>query len=200
MFKIKFKQTKNTFSSLLPWAFISDFAEGVVIQKDGLLQKTFVYRGPDLESSKALYVNDMCLYINDIIKSLGSGWAMQFETRRDITTSYLGADFSNLAAYLIDKERENTYQQYGRHYNSAYFLTIVYEPPTETTNKLLHLFTTEKNGFEQNIKEAVEEIQSISNDIFEVLSKVMQIAPLDNEQTLNYLHSCISNIKLHLSL
>jgi type IV secretion system protein VirB4 len=192
MFKIKFKQQKNTFSSLLPWAYITDFAEGIVVQKDGLLQKTFVYRGPDLESSKGVYVNDMCLYLNDIIKSLGSGWALQFETRRNLTTNYPGSDFSNLAAYLVDKERENIYQNYGRHYTTAYFMTVIYEPPTETTNKLLHFFTTQKTGFEQTIKEAVEEIETVGNDMSEVLSKVMQIAPLNNEQTLNFLHASIS--------
>lgn len=156
-FKIRYRAKKNSFYKILPWAYISDYAEGVVVQKNGLLQRTFAFRGPDLESAAALYINDMCLFINDIVKSLGTGWAFCFENNHFQTRDYQGASFTNTAAYLIDKEREFTYQSYGAHFDTNYYLTIVYESPLDISTKITNIFFKEKTiGLDSSIKEAVE--------------------------------------------
>lgn len=192
-FKTLYKEPTNLFSKILPWAFISDFEEGVVVQKSGLIQCTLAYRGPDLESANKLYVNEMCLYLNGIIKRLGDGWAFQNEVQHYMTRDYPGCDFDNMAAYLVDKEREANFQGYGQHFASVYYLTIIYEPPNEITSGIGNLFFKEKEtGFETSLKEAVKTLKETADDICNLLSSRMQIYPLNNDETLEYLHSSIS--------
>ena len=195
-FKIRYKARKNSFYKILPWAYISDYAEGVVVQKNGLLQRTFVFRGPDLESASALYINDMSLFINDIIRSLGTGWAFQFETDHFETKDYQGTVFTNTAAFLIDKEREETYQSFGSHYDTSYYLTIIYEAPIDISNKVTNIFFKEKSiGFDTSIKEAIEKLLNITDDIYALLSKKITIVPLNNDETLAFLKASISKEK-----
>ena len=50
-------------SRYIPWLFLSSSVQGVVVQKDGLLQRTFAF-GPDLEASAAYY-NDLSLHLSN---------------------------------------------------------------------------------------------------------------------------------------
>jgi type IV secretion system protein VirB4 len=106
----------------LPWNFITKFHEGVVVQKDGILQRSFVYRAPDIDSSGAFEINGLCLRVNDFAKRLGSGWAFFAEAQRFYTqeypkaASYRAGGFDTLAGYLIDREREAAFSAAGRHF------------------------------------------------------------------------------------
>ena len=102
------KDSTGFFYQLLPWNFITKFHEGVVVHKDGLLQRTFEYRAPDLDSSGPFAINSICIRVNDFAKRLGSGWAFHFEARRLYTQEYPDADFDLLAPYLIDRESRGT--------------------------------------------------------------------------------------------
>lgn len=198
-FQLKCKEKKNSFETILPWAYISEYQEGIVVQKSGLLQKSFIFRGPDLESAAAVYFNDICIRLNEIFKWLGSGWAFQIEAKRFESKSYPGTDFDNYAAFLVDKEREKKFQTAGVHYESDYYLTIIYEPPTDTQRKVFNLFI-HKNKVSDNTSEceAVETLLQVANDIYALLSKSMSIAPLDNNQTYQFLHDSISFQQLDL--
>jgi type IV secretion system protein VirB4 len=181
----------------LPWQYVSGTHEGVVIQKDGTLQKTFVFRGPDLEASAGIYVHDLSRHLSDSIKRLGSGWAVQFEAQRFVTREYPGADFDNLAGYLVDKERETAFRTFGKHFESSYYLTFVYRPPRELTRKAANLFYSQ-TGYESTMKENAAYFLQQAEDITGILSAKLLIAPLDNEQTVAYLHSAVSRNWQHI--
>ena len=106
------------FYTQLPWSHITSFYEGVAVQKDGVLQRSFAYRAPDLDASSSFYINDIAARFNDAVKRLGAGWALQFEAQRYFTQDYPGASFENLAPYLIDKEREAAFRKGGAHFES----------------------------------------------------------------------------------
>ncbi|MDR2865563.1 MAG: AAA family ATPase, partial [Spirochaetaceae bacterium] len=189
------------FYTQLPWNFISKFHEGVVIQKDGILQRTFAYRGPDLDSSAAFYINDMSIRFNDCVKRLGGSWALQFEAQRTYTQAYPGGTFENLAPYLVDREREDAFGLIGAHFESSYFLTFIYKPPSENIKKLTSMFIQSSGessqlSVEQNIKYFIQE----TNTIIDILRTKIQIDPLDNEQTVAYLHSSISTNRHYIKL
>jgi type IV secretion system protein VirB4 len=124
----------------LPWNFITKFHPGVVVQKDGLLQRTFAYRAPDLDSANPVEVNTLALRVNDFSKRLGSGWAFHIEARRFQLREYHKGTFDALAPYLIDREREAAFRAGGRHFDSDYFLTFTWRPPSEGVKKLASLF------------------------------------------------------------
>ena len=191
---MKYPQKKNLFANLLPWAFVSQYGEGVVVHKSGMMQKTFMYRGPDLESANPVYFNNICLYLNDIVKRLGTGWAIQAEEKRYCTTEYPGTNFVNTAAYLVDREREENFKKFGKHHESLYYMTVIYDPPSAAENWIKRLFIKgdDSTGYEALEKEGVETLMGETEDIMQILSREMQVYTLDNTQTLEYLHSSIS--------
>jgi type IV secretion system protein VirB4 len=187
----------------LPWAYISGCREGVVVQKDGIVQRTFVFRGPDLEATAPLYVNDLSQRLNDSIKRLGSGWAVQFEVQRFSTQDYPGASFDRLAPYLIDKERETAFSRFGNHFESSYYLTFIYKPPAAVTKKVSGFFIQRGGsagaGDAHDVTEHIRHLVQVSNDIAGILQSKMQIAPLSNEETVQFLHSAISTNRHYIA-
>jgi type IV secretion system protein VirB4 len=189
----------------LPWNFITSFHEGVVVQKDGILQRTFAYRAPDIGSSDAFSVNGLSLRVNDFAKRLGSGWALQLEAQRFFTREYPRAAFGRspgsfhaLAPYLVDREREAAFRAYGRHFESSYYLTFVWRPPSENTQKLARMFIRADGGdgpgaaAGENVKLNVEFFAGETDAAAAILANGMLLAPLDNAETAAFLHSSVS--------
>jgi len=178
-------------SKYLPWRYLSSMVPGVVVQKDGLLQRTFAFRGPDLEASAAFYINDLSLHLSNSVKRLGSGWAIQTEVQRFSTQEYPGGNFTELAPYLIDREREQAFRSFGKHFESSYYLTFMYRPPREITKKATNFFYTETGHF-SSLAEDIAYFETTTDDIVGILATKILIAPLTASQTCQYLHSTIS--------
>ena len=177
----------------LPWNFITKFYEGVVLQKDGILQRTFAYRAPDLDSSDAFTINQLAIRVNDFTKRLGSGWAFFLEAQRFYTQDYPRGEFNILAPYLIDRERETAFKAAGKHFESSYYLTFVFKPPVAGVKKMINLFVqSSAEGKGSGIKELVEQFVEESNAFVGLLANDLMLAPLDNEETIAYLHSSVS--------
>ena len=183
---------------MLPWNFITKFHEVVVVHKDGILQRTFAYRAPDIDSSDAFEVNGLALKVNDFAKRLGSSWAFHLEAQRFYTQEYPRAGFDALAPFLIDREREAAFRAAGRHFESSYFLTFTWRPPSESVKQLTSMFIQSAGsssggaGIRQNVEFFVNETNAVAG----VLSGSLLLAPLDNGETIAYLHSSVS-LKRH---
>jgi len=176
-----------------PWSHITEHAEGVVIQKDGILPRTFAFRPPDLAACTDYDVGMLSVRVNDSIMRLGDGWAYFFEAQRYCTMQYPGAVFDMLGPYLIDREREEAFRRFGEHFESSYYITFVYRPPSESVKKLLSMFVKSGDGvgggsLEGSVRYFVEETDAVAG----VIGSFMQIMPLDNEETVAYLHSSVS--------
>jgi type IV secretion system protein VirB4 len=200
-------ESTGFFYQHLPWNFITKFHEGVVVQKDGILQRTFAFRPPDVASSGAPEVNGLCIRVNDFARRLGSGWAFQVEAQRFHTREYPRAgfdypsgNFNALAPYLIDREREASFRSAGRHFESSYYLTFVWKPPSENVKKLIRMFvqSAPDSGNAETIQENVAFFINETNAVTAVLANDMPLLPLDNEQTVAYLHSSVSLNRHHI--
>jgi type IV secretion system protein VirB4 len=178
----------------LPWNFITKFHEGVVIHKDGILQRTFAYRAPDVDSANAFEINALALRVNDFAKRLGAGWAFHLEAQRFQIREYPQAAFATLAPYLIDREREASFRAAGRHFDSSYFLTFSWKPPSESVKKLVSLFVQQGGGADggASVKQNVEFFVNETNAVTGLLANDLLLAPLNNEETVTYLHSTVS--------
>ena len=177
----------------LPWNFVTKFHEGVVVQKDGLLQRTFAYRAPDTDSSDAAGVNGLSLRVADFAKRLGNGWAFHLEAQRFQLRDYPSADFDSVPPLLIDRERESAFMAAGRHFDSSYFLTFTWRPPTESVRKLTAMFvraggTGEGGDIGQNVAFFVAESDAAAS----LLAGDLILEPLDNARTVAFLHSSVS--------
>jgi type IV secretion system protein VirB4 len=179
---------KNSIIPDLPWAVLLGY--GVVLSKKGYLQKTFAFRGPDLQAADGSIVNQISQYINVPIMRLGTGWAVQWHVHHYTTNEYPGAIFTHPAAYLIDKEREKNFTNYGKHFESAFYITFMYKPPVDLVKKSTGLFF-EQGRSEKSMDGEMEKFLRRVFEITRVLSSKMMMSELDDDETIQLLHiSC----------
>ena len=75
MFSLReYRQPTHRLPDLLPWAALVD--QGTILQKDGLLQKTLAFRGPNLASSSPSELVSGIARLNNALRRLGSGWSL----------------------------------------------------------------------------------------------------------------------------
>lgn len=191
MYRIReYRKNPDRLSDLLPWAAL--IGPGIILNKDGSFQKTLKFRGPDLDSATETELVAVSSRFNNVFKRLGSGWAIFAEARREISNGYPSACFPDHVSFLIDEERRSLFEG-NRHYESAYYLTLVYLPPSDISNRLTSLF------IENGSKVAVDYHAQLNHFGVEVVrlldllrGVIPEIRPLDDDETLTYLHGTIS--------
>ncbi len=177
----------------LPWAML--VAPGVVLNKDGGFQRTFQFRGPDLESATDAELMGACARLNNVLKRLGSGWAAFFSAERIPAQEYPGCDFPDAASWLVDEERRAAFNGEGRvHYENSYHLTLFYLPPPDNIDRLQRAFlesATETTA--RNWRDDLGRFVTETDRILDLLSGVMpDIRALDDSATLTFLHAAVS--------
>ena len=163
----------------------------VVMQKNGTIMTTYGFRGYDIESYSADYINTVFEYFNEQVKRLGDGWAISIEAQRYKMHEYPASDFDNVAALLVDKEREAEFKLSGDHYDSSYYLNFMYKPDSPIKRKFVKFFYSEPEvgiEFQDEINAFLKTVENITN----VLSSRLIIRPLDTEETIAFFHSGIS--------
>jgi type IV secretion system protein TrbE len=189
-----YKEKANGLAKYVPWAFMADCegASGVVIQKAGCMQKSYAFRGPDLDAASSATVASISVQLNDALKRFGSGWAVCTEVQSYMTCDYPGAKFGNRAAYLVDAERKRSFTAYGKHHAKSYYLTFVWEPPADAMRRAKGVFYKEGEGEDQSVVQDIRTFMTVCEDVAGILAVKMDIRALDDEQTLAYLHSALS--------
>lgn len=95
---------------------------GVMLNKDGALQATLSYRGPDLDSATFPELVQMAANLNNVIRRLGAGWALFAEDARVETQDYPEARWPHAVPALIDEERRAVFTR-GTHFEDEYYLS-----------------------------------------------------------------------------
>ena len=106
-------------------------APGVVLNKDGSLQRTARFRGPDLDASTPAELVAVSARVNNALKRLGEGWALFVEAARRAAPGYPESRFPDPASWLIDEERRAAFEQEGAQFESDQFLTFCFLAPPE---------------------------------------------------------------------
>jgi type IV secretion system protein TrbE len=104
----EYRQRADRLADHLPWAAL--VAPGVVLNKDGSFQRTLAFRGPDLESATEAELIGTCARVNNVLKRLGSGWALFFEAERREAIAYPQGSFPDAASWLVDEERRASFE------------------------------------------------------------------------------------------
>ncbi|OJW31167.1 MAG: conjugal transfer protein TrbE [Rhodospirillales bacterium 69-11] len=188
----------------LPWALL--IAPGIVLNKDGSFQKSFRFRGPDLESATQSGLISASARLNNVLRRFGSGWALFFEAERYEAPDYPMSEFPEGASWLVDEERRQAFQggytadpqprfRRSEHYENAYTLTLLYMPPPDATSGAERALV--ERGEKAKDRDWRQELQSFEAEctrVFDLLRGIMpEIAPLDDSETLTYLHGTISS-------
>ena len=188
----EYAETPVLLADYLPWACL--VAPGVVLNKDGSFQTTFKYRGPDLESSTEEELVSVMARVNNVLRRFGSGWALFFEAQRHDVHDYPESDFPDALTWLVDQERALQAEEAGTRFESSYYLTLLWLPPADATGRaekaLIQRAETEDAA---TWRHRLETFQQHAARVFDLLSTCLaEIAKLDDDETLTYLHSTIS--------
>ena len=177
----------------LPWAAL--VAPGVVLNKDGSFQRTLRFRGPDLESATEAELVAVAARVNNMLKRFGSGWALFFDAERVEALGYPDSRFPDPASWLVDMERQASFEGGRDHFESHYHLTLVWLPPADTEARagqaLVEGSTTEKG---RDWRETLASFVADTNRALDLLSGLMpDVRPLDDGETLTFLHNAVSD-------
>nr|WP_315456930.1 conjugal transfer protein TrbE [uncultured Sphingorhabdus sp.] len=178
-------------ADFLPWAAL--VAPGVVLNKDGSFQRSARFRGPDLDSATPAELIATTARLNSALRRLGSGWAIFVEAVRRPAIDYPESDFPDPASELVERERAAQFAEQGAHFESRYFLTLLWMPPPEDAARAEGWLYEGKAQKGVNTKELLDGFIDRTDRLLRLVEGFMpEVAWLDDAETLTYLHSCIS--------
>lgn len=187
----EYRSKSALLADFLPWAAL--VADGVVLNKDGSLQRTARFRGPDLDSATPAELVATSARLNSALRRLGSGWAVFVEAQRIPARDYPASAFPDPISALVDAERRAQFEEAGSHFESAYFLTLVWMPPSDDMSRAgAWLF---ENAPDRGA-DPLEQVRAFTlrmDRLLDLLDGFMpEVAWLSDEDTLTYLHSTVS--------
>jgi type IV secretion system protein VirB4 len=188
----EYRKKSKMLADFLPWAAL--VAPGVVLNKDGSFQRSAQFRGPDLDSATAAELVGTTARLNNALRRLGSGWAIFVEASRVATQRYPQSRFPDPVSNLVDAERRAQFEEAGAHFESAYYLTLLWLPPSEEASR------AERWLYEGRSHKTGVEAHELLNGFIDRTDRVLQLvegfvpesAWLSDSETLTYLHSTIS--------
>ena len=193
MLKIgEYRNRADRLADHLPWAAL--VAPGVVLNKDGSFQRTLRFRGPDLESATEAELVSTAARVNNVLRRFGSGWALFFEAERLEALGYPESRFPDAASWLVDKERQASFEGEREHFESRYHLTLVWLPPADTQATAERALVERPSGEKgRDWREALGQFVAETNRALDLLSGFMpEVRALDDEETLTFLHAAVS--------
>ncbi|MEO8668985.1 MAG: conjugal transfer protein TrbE, partial [Bauldia sp.] len=187
----EYRRTVTRLADFLPWAAL--VGEGVMLNKDGSLQRSARFRGPDLESSVPAELIAVAGRLNNAFRRLGSGWAIFVEAQRHAVGAYSASRFPDAASALVDAERKADFEEDSAHFESSYFLTFVYLPPAEDAARAEAWLYEGKGDKGVDAWEVLRGFVDRTDRILQLIETFMpECRWLDDGETLTYLHSCVS--------
>jgi type IV secretion/conjugal transfer VirB4 family ATPase len=190
----EYRRPAAQLADYLPWVGL--VAPGVALNKDGSFQRTARFRGPDLDSATEAELVATTARLNNALKRLGSGWAIFVEAERGPAAGYPDSTFPEPLSWLVDEERRGLFEEVGSHFESRYFLTLLYLPPPESRARAGRLLYEANDARGVDWHEQRDMFITDTDRFLALLEGVMpEIAWLDDAATLTYLHGTVSNTR-----
>src|SRR5271155_568670 len=187
----EYRHRSQSLADFLPWAAL--VREGVILNKDGSFQRSAKFRGPDLESSTSAELVATTSRLNNALRRLGTGWAIFIEAQRQPAHSYPLNDFPEPASKLVDEERRAQFEEEGAHFESRYFLTLLWLPPADDSARAEAWLYENRAQDGADWRSTLAGFVDRSDRVLALIEGFMPEAEwLDDPDTLTYLHSCVS--------
>jgi type IV secretion system protein VirB4 len=187
----EYRTRRQGLADFLPWAAL--VAKGVVLNKDGSFQRTARFRGPDLDSATPAELVAITSRLNNALRRLGSGWAIFIEAQRQPANRYPASEFPDVASALVDAERRAQFEEEGAHYETRYFLTLLWLPPAEDAARAEAWLYEGRDRDGADWRAVLAGFVDRTDRVLALVEGFMpEAAWLDDPDTLTYLHACIS--------
>jgi type IV secretion/conjugal transfer VirB4 family ATPase len=189
----EYRNRADRLADHLPWAAL--VAPGIVLNKDGSFQRTFRFRGPDLESATEAELVSASARVNNVLRRFDSGWALFFNAERREALGYHESRFPDPASRLVDRERQASFEGERDHYESLYHLTLLWLPPADTQASAERaLIARAAEGKGRDWREALGQFETETNRALDLFSGFMpEVRALDDPETLTFLHDSVSD-------
>ena len=187
----EYRSKSASLADFLPWVAL--VAEGVVLNKDGSFQRSARFRGPDLDSATPAELVAVTSRLNNALRRLGSGWAVFVEAQRVTAQSYPMSEFPDAVSELVDVERREQFREEGAHFESFYYLTLLWMPPAEEAARAEAWLYEGRSKTGVDPKELLKTFLDRTDRLLHLVEGFMpEVAWLDDAGTLTYLHSTVS--------
>jgi len=166
----------------------------IVINKDGSLQASWSYRGPDLDSEVKERLAIITLQLSNEFAGLHTGWVLYFEAQRSASMSYAtDTFFPDPVTQAIDDERKALFSD-GKHFESAYYFTAYWMPPNDQQGRMKEIVIEGRKHKVITGNDTIEAFWEKVNKIFSIF-KSLNIPSdfLNQDEMLTYLHSIVSD-------
>ncbi|MFC2952572.1 conjugal transfer protein TrbE [Marinicaulis aureus] len=192
----EYQKRPKRLADYLPWAAL--VALGIVLNKDGALQRTVRYRGPDLESASPEELLSYTARINNVLRRFRSGWVLHFEAARVPAADYPMSEWPCSLSFLIDEERRAAFESIAEYFECEYFLTFTYMPPADRTARAERAFLKKDElAPPDHASDRLGYFVQETDKAIDLLALAMpECRPLNDDETLSFLHACIS-LKRH---
>ncbi|MEO0419472.1 MAG: conjugal transfer protein TrbE [Pseudomonadota bacterium] len=188
----EYRARADRFADHLPWAAL--VAPGIILNKDGSFQRTARFRGPDLESATEAELIATCARANNVLKRFGSGWALFIEAERREALGYPQSTFPDAASWLVDEERRADFEAAEAHFESRFYLTIVYMPPADQSDRAGRVLVERSDDSKgRDWRQVLASFEAETTRAFDLFAGFMpELESLGDEEVLTYLHGTIS--------
>mgnify|MGYP001379968903 FL=1 len=184
-------------ADFLPWVAL--VAPGVVLNKDGSFQRTARFRGPDLDSATPAELVAVTARLNNALRRMGSGWAVFVEAQRMPALDYPDSDFPDPVSALVDMERREQFREAGSHFESFYYLTLLWMPPAEEAARAENWLYEGRSGSGVDPHELLAGFIDRTDRVLHLVEGFMpEVCWLNDGDTLTYLHACVSTKRQRL--
>ncbi|MGE3742764.1 MAG: conjugal transfer protein TrbE, partial [Geminicoccaceae bacterium] len=119
--------------------------------------------------------------------------AIFVEAQRQPANYYPNNHFPDPASTLVDAERRAQFEEEGTHFESQYYLTLVWLPPADDAARAESWLYEGRSREQPNWRNALTSFIDRTDRVLALIEDFMPEADwLDDIATLTYLHSCIS--------
>ena len=182
-------------SDYLPWGFLLNDNLGIIVNKNGSLQKTFKIIGKDLDSSTNTDLLQMKSILNNVLKRINGNWSLHMEVKRNIAKSCLYSRMPDSLTQKFEDIRNHTFNSKGEktYFEDLTYLTLTYLPSIDSVSGLKNKLVEDVEKKEKNEFENIDIFKREINEIYLMLKDVfVMIEPLNDSETLTYLHNSFS--------
>lgn len=181
-------------SSYVPW--FAMVAPGIIKNDDESFMRVFKYRGHDIDSVDDQALMGIIARINNYFRRYGNGWCFYVEARRFKTYTRTVRKFPDKVCQDMEAERQAHFNS-GDFYDTEYYFTIQWLPVSAKTNKVVKFFYADEgeteNTYKNKLKEDLEFFVNETDKFYDGFERELyECRPLNPEETLTYLHSCVS--------
>lgn len=171
-----------------------EFKVPIVLNKDGSMQTTWEYYGPDLEASIPTELAILTEQLQRLFMNLDTGFVLYFESVRHESAAYrTDTNFEDVLTQEIDYERQRMFSS-GEFFESNFYCTLYYLPQTDIEDRMQEMMIEGKQHKSVDIDDAVEMFFDVADSLISTMNQLgIPAAYLDADEMVSYLHSTVSD-------